>query len=183
MRSSLCALAACSLPRGPQATRSQMPGIQMPMSLTNEAPARRQGGVSCVRADADPYTPPLYSLPLHSTAVSSASPGHLREYCDIQRESLGEHRPGGRTFKYKLTLLTGEPETVPRAVFFHAYTGALPDDLRQLIWVSLYSNAARRRRIKAGPALATRTDEVRVVLYRESSWCAAAARGIGGIEV
>ncbi len=42
-----------------------------------------------------------------------------------------------RVYAYNLALFPGEPEGVPKAVLCHLYTGALPDDPEQLIWVSV----------------------------------------------
>ncbi len=44
--------------------------------------------------------------------------------------------PISSLYDYKLILFPGEPEGVPRAVLHHLYTGDLPTDTEQLIWVS-----------------------------------------------
>lgn len=136
-------------------------------------------------AEAGPDTAALYSLKLQSVVLAAASPGHFRGYCTRLKGTgrgpssaqAGEQRTPAaavlrrasdtadqdtqsnatvdQAYAYRLTLFTGEPEGVPRAVLHHAYTGALPDDTEQLIRVSKNAQCTEgiwhRRDLKSDP--------------------------------
>ncbi len=129
--------------------RRQRAGQRPPPCAHQDAP---EGACACCAcADADADAEPLYTLALHSVVLAGASPGHLRAHClrrtetetsqDTDHVHVHVHIHTSSSvpkhmYEYRLTLLHGEPETVPKAVLCHLYTGALPDDPEQLIWVS-----------------------------------------------
>ncbi len=115
-------------------------------------------------ADAKLDTEALYSLSLHALVLAAASPGHFRGHCIRQRreaatqpekqqgkkgkKAAGTKRRASDTTdqdvrravsEYRLVLFPREPENVPKAVLCHLYTGALPDDPEELIWVRGYA--------------------------------------------
>lgn len=68
--------------------------------------------------------------------------GTKRRASDTADQDTQSNVAPGQAYAYKLTLLPGEPESVPKAVLCHLYTGALPDDPDQLIWVSYKLHSA-----------------------------------------
>ncbi len=69
---------------------------------------------------------------------------------DARAEVQMDSQPAAPSFDYRLTLFPGEPEGVPKTVLCHLYTGVVPDEPEQLIWVSELWQGLTCPRLKQG---------------------------------
>ncbi len=96
----------------------------------------------CIRRkENDIHVAPKASGAKRQRDAAEADPGHVQVHIHIQTAAP--------LYSYRLSIFTSEPEVVPRAVLCHLYTGALPDDPDQLIWVShAHDSTAYSRKVE-----------------------------------
>ncbi len=140
------AMGSASGPAGAEGSKRRAPlSAPVAQNLATERSMAEATGLEAAakRASADAREDgPLQPHGAAADRQDSTADGPVQLHIHVQPVFLNiSIQPTMPAYEYRLTLFPGEPEGVPKAVLRHLYTGALPDDPEQLIWVS---NSARK---------------------------------------